>query len=184
MSSSIGRIVKCQFLANHGERYWAAFWTGCPSASDWHGQISLQMSRQARVLTSRPPRAAKSDAPHILSGVLDGSTAGAPARDSYKNRDARSRDYGEISGASAPPGPPDYAATVRYSGLTTSARPAFQRQADCRARSPGAVCGKSCAGAGCISAGMCLKSTGSGFPRPQQILIQIYLKTCHHGGLR
>ena len=116
MSSSIGRIVKCSvFGESHGEVLGCVL-DGLPAGEPIDmDEISLQMSRRAPGVESSTPRR-ESDAPHILSGVLDGSTTGAPLAMVIKNRDARSQDYGEIARLPRP-GHADYTAFVRYSGF-------------------------------------------------------------------
>lgn len=117
MSSSIGRIVKCSvFGESHGEVLGCVL-DGLPAGEPIDmDEISLQMSRRAPGADKSSTPRRESDAPHILSGVLDGRTTGAPLAMIIKNRDARSQDYDEIARLPRP-GHADYTAFVRYSGF-------------------------------------------------------------------
>ena len=79
MSSSIGRIVKCSvFGESHGEVVGCVL-NGLPAGEPIDmDEISLQMSRRAPGADKSSTPRRESDAPHILSGVLDGRTTGAP----------------------------------------------------------------------------------------------------------
>lgn len=57
----------------------------------------------------------ESDEPHILSGVFEGRTTGAPLCALIENTDTRSKDYSQTKDL-ARPGHADYAAHVRYGG--------------------------------------------------------------------
>ncbi len=57
----------------------------------------------------------ESDTPHIISGIYNGYTTGAPLTIIFKNGDCRSDDYNQIS-AMPRPGHADYVAKIKYGG--------------------------------------------------------------------
>lgn len=58
----------------------------------------------------------EADRPHLLSGVYDGHTTGAPLTIEFDNADIRSEDY-EVFEDIPRPGHVDYVASVKYAGL-------------------------------------------------------------------
>lgn len=79
-------------------------------------EVYAQMARRApgndRTATPRK----ESDTPHILSGMLDNVTTGAPLAAVIQNTNTRSKDYGNIMNAPRP-GHSDYTAYLRYEGF-------------------------------------------------------------------
>ncbi len=116
MSSSIGTVVKCSvFGESHGEAIGCVL-DGLPAGEPIDmEEIYLQMGRRTPGFdrTSTPRK--ESDTPHILSGMLDGRTTGAPLAVMIKNENVRSKDYGNIMSMPRP-GHADYTAHVRYDG--------------------------------------------------------------------
>lgn len=116
MSSMIGNRVRLSiFGESHGEAIGCVL-DGLPSgeALDME-EIALQMARRApgrdRTATAR----LESDTPHILSGLLNGRTTGAPLAMTIVNENQRSGDYGNLQ-ALPRPGHADYTGYLRYNG--------------------------------------------------------------------
>lgn len=116
MSSIIGNRIRLSiFGESHGEAIGCVL-DGLPAgeALDME-EIRVQMARRApgrdRTATTR----LESDAPHILSGTLDGHTTGAPLAMIIRNENQRSVDYGNLA-ALPRPGHADYTGHLRYSG--------------------------------------------------------------------
>jgi chorismate synthase len=117
MSSSIGNRVKISvFGESHGEAIGCVL-DGLPAgeAIDME-EILVQMARRApgRDKSATPRR--ETDTPHILSGVFEGHTTGAPLAMTITNENTRSGDYSELA-RKPRPGHSDYAAHVRYDGF-------------------------------------------------------------------
>jgi chorismate synthase len=117
MSSSIGSVVKCSvFGESHGEAIGCVL-DGLPAGEPIDmDEIYLQMSRRAPGLDKSSTPRRESDTPHVLTGLLDGRTTGAPLAMIIKNENVRSQDYRNIARAPRP-GHADYTAYVRYDGF-------------------------------------------------------------------
>lgn len=74
----------------------------------------LQRRAPGRTDTSTPRR--EGDVPHILSGVVNGRTCGAPLAAVIENTNTRSQDYESLKDLPRP-GHADYTAQVRYGGF-------------------------------------------------------------------
>jgi len=74
----------------------------------------LQRRAPGRTDTSTPRKEA--DKPHILCGLADGVTCGAPLAAVIENTNTRSRDYDKLKDVPRP-GHADYTAQVRYGGF-------------------------------------------------------------------
>ncbi len=116
MSSMIGNRVRLSiFGESHGEAIGCVL-DGLPAgeALDME-EIALQMARRApgrdRTATAR----LESDTPHVLSGLLNGRTTGAPLAMVIANENQRSGDYGNLQ-ALPRPGHADYTGHLRYNG--------------------------------------------------------------------
>lgn len=116
MSSTIGNRVRLSiFGESHGEAIGCVL-DGLPAgeALDME-EILVQMARRAPGRDMTSTMRLESDTPHILSGLLDGRTTGAPLAMTIANENQRSSDYANL--AILPrPGHADYTGHVRYSG--------------------------------------------------------------------
>ena len=78
--------------------------------------IRFDLSRRAPGKNALSTARREADEPHILSGVFEGRTTGAPLCAVIENTDTRSKDYSRTKDL-ARPGHADYAAHVRYGGF-------------------------------------------------------------------
>ena len=78
----------------------------------------LQRRAPGRDATATPRREA--DKPHILCGMVDGRTCGAPLAAVIQNTNTRSQDYDQLRDVPRP-GHADYTAQVRYGGAQDTA---------------------------------------------------------------
>ena len=114
MSSIIGNKIKLSvFGESHGEAIGCVI-DGLPNG------IKLDFDEINREMARRAPGNDKtarkeSDIPHILSGVLNGITTGAPLAMEIKNTNTRSGDYGNLMSVPRP-SHSDYPAYVKYNG--------------------------------------------------------------------
>lgn len=116
MASSIGMRVKCSiFGESHGEAIGCVL-DGLPAGEklDWE-EIAVQMARRAPGNDKTATARKESDTPHILSGVLNGCTTGAPLAMMIPNENTHSEDYEDLSRLPRP-GHADYTGFVRYNG--------------------------------------------------------------------
>ena len=77
--------------------------------------IRFDLARRAPGKSPLSTARKESDEPHILSGVFEGRTTGAPLCALIENTDTRPKDYSQTKDL-ARPGHADYAAHVRYGG--------------------------------------------------------------------
>ena len=116
MSSEFGNKIKLSiFGESHGEAI------GCVIDSIPAGvkldmeKIYFDMARRAPGKDKTATPRLEKDIPHILSGVLNGRTTGAPLAMEIANENTRSGDYGNV--ALVPrPSHSDYPAYVKYGG--------------------------------------------------------------------
>ena len=116
MGSSIGAKVRCSvFGESHGEAIGCVL-EGLPAGEflDFE-EIRLQMERRAPGRDKTATKRFESDTPHILSGLLDDHTTGAPLTMIIQNDNTRSGDYSDL-GRLPRPGHADYPGHVRYNG--------------------------------------------------------------------
>ncbi len=78
--------------------------------------LRFDLARRAPGKSALSTARTEADEPHILSGVFEGKTTGAPLCALIENTDARSKDYSSTKDL-ARPGHADYAAHVRYGGF-------------------------------------------------------------------
>ena len=78
--------------------------------------IRFDLSRRAPGKNALSTARREADEPHILSGVFQGRTTGAPLCVLIENTDTQSKDYSQTKDL-ARPGHADYAAHVRYGGF-------------------------------------------------------------------
>lgn len=116
MSSEFGERVKLSiFGESHGEAIGCVI-DGLPAGVKLDTQeIYVDMSRRApgRDLSSTPRL--EKDIPHILSGVIDNVTTGAPLAMIIENTNTRSGDYSNLMTIPRP-SHSDYPAYVKYGG--------------------------------------------------------------------
>ncbi|MCH3971224.1 MAG: chorismate synthase [Oscillospiraceae bacterium] len=115
MSSWGNRIKISIFGESHGPAIGCVL-EGLPAGETIDpAQVQQQMARRApgRDKASTPRREA--DTPHVLSGLLNGVTTGAPLCAVIENTNTRSGDYGNLL-AVPRPGHADYPAWVKYKG--------------------------------------------------------------------
>ena len=116
MSSIWGEKVKISlFGESHGEAIGVVI-DGLPAGEKIDMEaVLLQMSRRApgkdRTVTAR----SETDEPHIISGLLDGHTTGAPLCALIYNKNHRSKDYSDLK-VHPRPGHADFTADIRYNG--------------------------------------------------------------------
>ena len=116
MSSEFGNRIKLSvFGESHGEAI------GCVIDSLPAGvkldmdKIYLDMSRRAPGKDKSVTPRLEKDIPHILSGVLNGVTTGAPLAMIIENTNTRSGDYGNLMTVPRP-SHSDYPAYIKYGG--------------------------------------------------------------------
>ena len=117
MSSSIGDNIKISvFGESHGEAI------GCVIDGLQSG-VKLDMDKIYKDMSRRAPGKDKTatprlekDIPHILSGVLDGVTTGAPLAMVIENTNTKSGDYSNLMTVPRP-SHSDYPAYVKYNGF-------------------------------------------------------------------
>ena len=77
--------------------------------------IRVQMARRAPGRDKTATTRVEADEPHVLSGLLNGVTTGAPLAVVIQNTNIRSKDY-SLFRTHPRPGHADYTAAVRYNG--------------------------------------------------------------------
>ena len=116
MSSVIGNKIKLSvFGESHGEAIGCVI-DGLPSGIKLDtDKIDKEMARRAPGKDKTATARKESDAPHILSGVLNGVTTGAPLAMTIENTNTKSGDYESLLTVPRP-GHSDYPAYVKYGG--------------------------------------------------------------------
>lgn len=117
MSSSTGDNIKISvFGESHGEAIGCVI-DGLPAG------VKLDMDAVYKDMSRRAPGKDKTatprlekDIPHILSGVLDGTTTGAPLAMMIENTNTKSGDYSNLMTVPRP-SHSDYPAFVKYNGF-------------------------------------------------------------------
>lgn len=114
--NTFGRIFRVSvFGESHGPQVGVVI-DGVPAGlSLKESDFATDISRRATGSAGTSPRK-EVDTPHILSGVLDGHTTGAPLTIVFDNSDVRSGDYEQFT-AIPRPGHADYAATVKSADM-------------------------------------------------------------------
>lgn len=116
MSSVIGNKIKLSvFGESHGEAIGCVI-DGLPSGIrlDFN-RIDKEMARRAPGRDKTATARKESDTPHILSGVLNGVTTGAPLAMTIENTNTKSGDYDSLLTVPRP-GHSDYPAFIKYGG--------------------------------------------------------------------
>ena len=116
MSSIIGNKIKLSvFGESHGEAIGCVI-DGLPNGIKLDfDEINREMARRAPGNDKTATARKESDIPHILSGVLNGITTGAPLAMEIKNTNTSSGDYGNLMSVPRP-SHSDYPAYVKYNG--------------------------------------------------------------------
>lgn len=114
MSSNIGEKIKLSiFGESHGEAIGCVI-DGLPAGVKLDmDKIYLDMSRRAPGKDKTATPRLEKDIPHILSGVLNGTTTGAPLAMIIENTNTKSGDYSNVL-AMPRPSHSDYPAYVKY----------------------------------------------------------------------
>lgn len=117
MSSVIGDKIKLSvFGESHGEAIGCVI-DGLPSGIKLDmDKINKEMSRRAPGKDKFATPRVEKDAVHILSGVLNGTTTGAPLAMLIQNTNTKSGDYGNIMSVPRP-SHSDYPAYIKYNGF-------------------------------------------------------------------
>lgn len=116
MSSKFGKNIKLSiFGESHGEAIGCVI-DGLPSGVKLDmDKIYLQMSRRAPGKDKTATPRLEKDIPHIVSGVLDNITTGAPLAMLIENTNTKSGDYSNLMTVPRP-SHSDYPAFVKYNG--------------------------------------------------------------------
>ncbi len=116
MSSEFGRNIKLSvFGESHGQAIGCVI-DGLPSGVKLDmDKIYLEMSRRAPGKDKTATPRLEKDIPHIISGVLDGTTTGAPLAMIIENTNTKSGDYSNLL-TMPRPSHSDYPAYVKYEG--------------------------------------------------------------------
>lgn len=117
MSSATGSIIKTTvFGESHGPAIGAVI-DAPPAGYDIDfDQIAVQMARRAPGGDPTATARNESDSPEFISGLLNGTTTGAPLALIIRNSDTRSHNYDAIKERPRP-SHADYAASVRFGGF-------------------------------------------------------------------
>ncbi len=116
MSSTWGEKVKISiFGGSHTEAIGITI-DGLPGGEKIDmEEVLTQMSRRAPGKDKTATTRVEADKPHILSGLLDGITTGAPLCAVIYNTNQRSKDYSDLK-VHPRPGHSDFTAAIRYNG--------------------------------------------------------------------
>ena len=135
MSSVFGNKIRVSiFGQSHGEKIGCVV-DGLPAGEEVDlEELRRFLSRRAPGQKGTTPRR-ETDQPHIVSGLLNGKTCGAPLCVLMDNADTHSGDYDELKDVPRP-GHADYPAAVKYRGFQ-DARGGGHFSARLTARGPG-----------------------------------------------
>ena len=116
MSSVFGNKIRVSiFGQSHGEKIGCVV-DGLPAGEEVDlEELRFFLSRRAPGQKGTTPRR-ETDEPHIVSGLLNGKTCGAPLCVLMDNADTHSGDYDELRDVPRP-GHADYPAAVKYRGF-------------------------------------------------------------------
>lgn len=116
MSSIWGERVKVSIFGGSHTEALGVVLDGLPAGEKVdREQVLLQMARRAPGQDPTATRRREADEPHILCGLLDGVTTGAPLAAVIENTNQHSKDYSDLK-VHPRPGHADYTAWVRYRG--------------------------------------------------------------------
>jgi chorismate synthase len=115
--NSIGKeFVVTSFGESHGKIVGVTI-DGCPAGlplteTDVQAEVDRRIPKQPKIVSERIEK----DKVHILSGVFNGFTTGAPITMTVENQDVDSSDYEAMKGLPRP-GHADYTARMKYGGF-------------------------------------------------------------------
>lgn len=117
MGSTWGNSIKISiFGESHGGGIGVVL-DGFPSGIAYDEAFILsEMKRRAPGQNKQSTARKESDAPHVLSGILNGKTTGTPICAVIENTNQRSGDYAELADQPRP-GHADYTGMLRYKGF-------------------------------------------------------------------
>lgn len=117
MGSTFGKLLKISiFGESHGPAIGMTL-DGFPAGIKLDMEfIAYEMKRRAPSKASASTARREPDIPNILSGVLNGTTTGAPICAVIENKDAKSKDYASFKDIPRP-GHADFTAELRYHGF-------------------------------------------------------------------
>ncbi len=114
--NSFGRIFRISiFGESHGINVGIVI-DGCPAGIDiTEDELVKELDRRKAGAKGTTPRR-EADIPHIVSGVFNGKTTGAPITIIFENQNTRSRDYTKLR-ETPRPGHADFVAMKKFGGF-------------------------------------------------------------------
>ena len=114
--NTFGRIFRVSiFGESHGEEIGVVIDGVEPGIELSESDFAQDIARRRSGAKGTTPRV-EADEPHILSGVFEGHTTGAPLTVVFKNTNTRSQDYAKLKDVPRP-GHADFTANVKYGGF-------------------------------------------------------------------
>ena len=114
--NTFGRIFRVSiFGESHGEEIGVVIDSVEPGIALSESDFAQDIARRRSGAKGTTPRV-EADEPHILSGVFEGHTTGAPLTVVFKNTNTRSQDYAKLIDVPRP-GHADFTANVKYGGF-------------------------------------------------------------------
>ena len=114
--NTFGRIFRVSiFGESHGEEIGVVIDGVEPGIALSESDFAQDIARRRSGAKGTTPRV-EADEPHILSGVFEGHTTGAPLTIVFKNTNTRSQDYAKLIDVPRP-GHADFTANVKYGGF-------------------------------------------------------------------
>ncbi|MBR5256595.1 MAG: chorismate synthase [Bacteroidales bacterium] len=114
--NTFGRIFRVSiFGESHGEEIGVVIDGVEPGIDLQESDFARDIDRRRSGAKGTTPRI-EADEPHILSGVFEGHTTGAPLTIVFKNTNTRSQDYSKLIDVPRP-GHADFTANVKYGGF-------------------------------------------------------------------
>ena len=114
--NTFGRIFRVSiFGESHGEEIGVVIDGVEPGIDLSESDFASDIARRRSGAKGTTPRV-EADEPHILSGVFEGHTTGAPLTVVFKNTNTRSQDYAKLIDIPRP-GHADFTANVKYGGF-------------------------------------------------------------------
>ena len=114
--NTFGRIFRVSiFGESHGEEIGVVIDGVEPGIDLQESDFARDIDRRRSGAKGTTPRI-EADEPHILSGVFEGHTTGAPLTIVFKNMNTRSQDYSKLIDVPRP-GHADFTANVKYGGF-------------------------------------------------------------------
>ena len=114
--NTFGHIFRVSiFGESHGEEIGVVIDGVEPGIDLCESDFAQDIARRRSGAKGTTPRV-EADEPHILSGVFEGHTTGAPLTIVFKNTNTRSQDYAKLIDVPRP-GHADFTANVKYGGF-------------------------------------------------------------------